>query len=341
MRLPGSAALPTTAEETMAEARPSMERAAISTGLARQVSEGLTRPGLKEISSSWLYDEMGSALFEAITLLPEYGLTRADERVIQRAAPAIASTMGASPFVAELGSGSGKKTGSILSACLRRGPVDYAPIDVSESALEACREKFAGMPGLALYPTVGNYLDGLARALEHRAPGQAVLVLFLGSTIGNFASPELPAFLGRIRGMLGEGDRFLVGADLEKAATVLERAYDDPMGVTAAFNKNLLAHLNAAYDGDFDLSRFEHEAVYNAEDRRIEMYLRSTEPQTVRLRALDLRFTLAQGERIRTELSHKFQLNELRQLARASGFLPEREWQDAEWAFAECLWCAG
>lgn len=308
--------------------------------MARLLVDGLSRPGLKEVSSSWLYDEMGSVLFEAITLLPEYGLTRADERVIQRAAPAVANIMGASPLVAELGSGSGKKTGAILSACLTRGPVDYAPIDVSESALGTCSEKFAGMPGLSVYPTVGSYLDGLARALERRAPGQAALVLFLGSTIGNFSSPELPAFLGRLRGMLGEGDRFLVGADLAKDAATLERAYDDPMGVTAAFNKNLLAHLNAAYGGDFDLSRFEHEAVYNAEDRRIEMYLRSTAPQTVRLRALDLRFALERGERIRTELSHKFQIDELRRLARATGFLPEREWQDAEWPFAECLWCA-
>jgi dimethylhistidine N-methyltransferase len=341
MRLPDSAAFLMTDEEMSTGARLSSRKPAAETGFAREVVAGLTQPKLKEISSSWLYDEMGSLLFEAITLLPEYGLTRADERVIQRAAPLIASTMGASPFVAELGSGSGKKTGTILSECLGLGPVDYAPIDVSPSALGACQGKFGGMPGLEMHPTVGSYLDGLALALERRAPGQAVLVLFLGSTIGNFSREDLPPFLGAIREMLCEGDRFLVGADLEKAPHVLERAYDDPMGVTAAFNKNLLAHLNAAFRGDFDLAKFEHEAIYNIADRRIEMYLKSTERQTVQLRDLDLRISLERGERIRTELSHKFKVTELRQFAQRAGFLPEREWQDAEWPFAECLWCAG
>lgn len=338
MPLPGSVAFPATCE-TALEGAPALAGKS-ATALGRRVIESLTQPGLREVPSSWLYDEMGSVLFEAITLLPEYGLTRADERVIERAAPAIARTMGPGPLVVELGSGSGKKTAAILEACLERGPVDYAPIDVSSSALEACREKLAERPGLHVFPTEGSYLDGLARALAHRATGQPVLVLFLGSTIGNFSREELPPFLRRIRGMLHERDRFLVGADLVKAAAVLEPAYDDPMGVTAAFNKNLLAHLNAAYDGDFDLARFAHEAVYNEEERRIEMYLRSAERQTAHLQALDLHLTLERGERIRTELSHKFHSAELDALAHAAGFLPEREWLDTEWPFAECLWRA-
>ncbi|MCC6265461.1 MAG: L-histidine N(alpha)-methyltransferase [Bryobacterales bacterium] len=338
MPLPGSVAFPATCEAAP-EGAPALAGGDAATR-GRGVIESLTRPGLREIPSTWLYDELGSVLFEAITLLPEYGLTRADERVIERAAPEIARLMGPSPLVVELGSGSGKKTAAILAASLELGPVDYTPIDVSASALEACREKLAEMPGLRVFPTEGSYLGGLARALAHRATGQPVLVLFLGSTIGNFSRRELPPFLRRIRGMLRERDRFLVGADLVKAAATLQRAYDDPAGVTAAFNKNLLAHLNAAFDGNFDLARFAHEAVYNEDERRIEMYLRSEERQTVHLQALDLHLTLERGERIRTELSHKFHSGELDALAHAAGFLPEREWIDAEWPFAECLWRA-
>lgn len=342
MYSPDSAALPST--DATAERPRDTVSEAIAGGeecsLAREVVDGLSRHAGKEIPSFWFYDELGSILFEAITLLPDYGVARADERVIGRAASPIAALLRPHALVVELGSGVGRKTGVILFEMLRQGRVDYAPIDVSASALEACGDKFEGVPDLEIHPVVGSYLDGLSSALARRMPGQDLLLLFLGSTIGNFSREDLPDFLGDIRRMLKQGDRLLLGADLDKSPHLLQRAYDDPMGVTAAFNKNILAHLNSAFRGDFDLALFEHEAVYNRAERRIEMYLRSVARQAVCLRDLDLRITLEAGERIRTELSHKFLPEELRRLAQAAEFLPEREWRDAEWPFAECLWRA-
>ena len=341
MPLPDSAAFLTT--DVAAETKLRIQSAETAAGLstfAAEVITGLTKQGLKEISSSWLYDELGSKLFEAITLLPEYGLTRADERAIARCARSVARSMGADTFVAELGSGTGKKTGVILDEFLPLGTLDYAPIDVSPSALEDCIRQVGAKSGLSVHPTVGSYLDGLRLALKRRRPEQRTLLLFLGSTIGNFLRSEARTFLREIREQLRPGDCMLMGADLEKEPRLLELAYDDPMGVTAAFNKNLLAHLNAAYDGDFDLTRFRHLAIYNRADRRIEMYLESLERQEVVLLDLDLRVSFEAGERLRTELSHKFNITELRRLAVDAGFDPQQEWVDREWPFAESLWRA-
>ena len=300
--------------------------------------EGLTREHCKEIPSSWLYDDLGSSLFEAITLLPEYGLTRADERLIRRCAPELVDYLGASPFIAELGSGSARKTRTILSACLEAGGVDYAPIDVSEAAVQTCAVNLRPVEGLRLHPTVGDYLGGLELALARREQGHTALVLFLGSTIGNFSRNQIPGFLRSIRTLLQPGDTFLLGADLVKPAEVLELAYDDPAGVTSAFNKNLLAHLNVSFHGNFDLTRFQHVAWYNDAERRIEMFLESLEDQNATLPDLDLCVRLRRGERIRTELCHKFTIEELRDFARGAGFQVAREWIDEEWPFAESLW---
>ncbi|MCW5963370.1 MAG: L-histidine N(alpha)-methyltransferase [Bryobacterales bacterium] len=305
---------------------------------------GLRREAGKEIPSGWLYDEVGSALFEAITRLPEYGLTRADERVIARCAPRLSDFVPPGAFVAELGSGSGRKTRAILEALSPsvhgRGHFAYAPIDVSPSALEACARDMETIEGLTVYPTVGAYLGGLANAMEQRQPGQSALLLFLGSTIGNFKRTEIAPFLGDLRAHLNEGDFLLLGADLDKAASVLELAYDDPAGVTAAFNRNLLGHINRSLGGDFHLHRFRHLAVYNRQERRIEMYLEATEAQQVWIEELNLRVSLHKGERILTEYSHKFRLDELRSYAKGAGFVVDEEWVDREWPFAECLWRA-
>lgn len=305
---------------------------------ARNLKEGLTREHCKEIPSSWLYDDLGSSLFEAITLLPEYGLTRADERLIRRCAPELVDYLGASPFIAELGSGSARKTRTILSACLEAGGVDYAPIDVSEAAVQTCAVNLRPVEGLRLHPTVGDYLGGLELALARREQGHTALVLFLGSTIGNFSRNQIPSFLRSIRTLLQPGDTFLLGADLVKPAEVLELAYDDPAGVTSAFNKNLLAHLNVSFHGNFDLTRFQHVAWYNHAESRIEMFLESLEDQNATLPDLDLCVRLRRGERIRTELCHKFTVEELRDFARGAGFHVAREWIDEEWPFAESLW---
>jgi L-histidine Nalpha-methyltransferase len=308
------------------------------------LKNGLARQNNKVIPSSWLYDEVGSALFEAITRVPEYGLTRADERQIARCAPRLPAFIGNAPFVAELGSGSGRKTRVILQALAQHTTgtqaIQYAPIDVSRSALEGCKRDMDSIRGLVVHPTIGNYLEGLGLALEMRPKGVRALVLFLGSTIGNFMRSEVAGFLTSIRRLLQPGDLLLLGADLDKPADVLELAYDDPAGVTAAFNRNLLGHLNRAFDGDFQLARFGHHAEYNRSERRIEMYLESCEAQQVCLATLDLRLSLRKGERILTEFSHKFRLEELRQMASDSGFETEEEWVDREWPFVESLWRA-
>jgi dimethylhistidine N-methyltransferase len=246
-------------------------------------------------------------------------------------------------IVAELGSGSGRKTRSILEALAAQqgaAPLTYAPVDVSASALEACQQAMQQVDGVTVEPTVGTYLDGLRVALQRRDPHQHALVLFLGSTIGNFQRTEVSRFLQGVRAQLRRGDCLLLGADLEKPASQLELAYDDPAGVTAAFNRNLLGHLNRTLGADFQLHRFRHLAIYNRAERRIEMYLESTEAQQVWMEELDLRVDLHKGERILTEYSHKFRLEELRGYAREAAFEPVEEWVDREWPFAECLWRA-
>lgn len=311
---------------------------------ASALRAGLRRSAGKEIPSSWLYDALGSVLFEAITLLPEYGLTRADERVILRCAPRLPQWISSGSLVAELGSGSGRKTRAILESLSGKGDaqaqVTYTPIDVSPTALDACAKEMQLVAGVTVHPTVGTYLDGLGQALKQRLAQQTALVLFLGSTIGNFQRTEIAGFLSGVRKQLKTGDFLLLGADLEKPAAVLELAYDDPAGVTAAFNRNLLGHINRNLGGDFQLHRFRHLAIYNRMERRIEMYLESTEAQQVWIEMLDLRVDFHKGERILTEYSHKFRLEELRGYGREAGFQPVEQWVDREWPFVECLWQA-
>ena len=185
-----------------------------------------------------------------------------------------------------------------------------------------------------------EYLDGLAAVVRGRAPGQKILVLFLGSTIGNFDRPAGEAFLGRVRDELEPGDRLLLSTDLVKPERVILRAYDDPVGVTAAFNRNLLARINRELGGDFDLARWRHRAVWNGGERRIEMHLVSTVTQTVRVSASRLRVDFLAGETIWTESSHKYTAREVRALAGRTGFECEAQWIDLEWPFAQSLFVA-
>ena len=307
---------------------------------ADAVRQGLTRPQ-RELPSRYLYDELGTALYEAITALPEYGLTRADERLIYRHADAILRHLPDPLLIAELGSGSGRKTRWILEAlAARAAPVIYYPIDISASALKKCRQELVGVGGLSLVGLEGSYLDGLQEVTAQRPPGHALLVLFLGSTLGNFERPAAEAFLGEIRALLQPGDALLVGTDLEKPVAALLGAYDDPLGVTAAFNRNVLARLNRELGADFELRRFHHHVRYDAPHRRIEMHLRSDRRQTVHIEGADLSCVFHADETIWTEACHKFNLDELRALAARTGFLSEAQWVDGEWPFAENLWIA-
>jgi L-histidine N-alpha-methyltransferase len=297
---------------------------------ACDVLAGLGKPQ-KELHSKYLYDELGSALFDAITVLPEYGLTRADDRLLQRHAAEIPREFCA---VAELGSGSGRKTRAVLGAL---GAVDYFPIDVSQAALDRCVREIGD--AARVHSIQGSYLEGLDHVTAERNGGP-LLVLFLGSTIGNFEPRCRTELLTRVRARLREGDAMLIGCDLIKPVDRMIEAYDDPTGVTAAFNLNLLGRINRELGGDFNLRAFAHQARWNSEERRIEMHLRSLRAQTVRIRDAFFRCDFEEGETIWTESSHKFRADEIPAMAREAGFTAERQWVDQEWPFAESFWRA-
>ncbi len=304
---------------------------------ASEVRAGLARPGQKELPSKYLYDDVGSALFEVISHLPEYGLTRADERLLQRHASEIVERLDAPVAVAELGSGSGKKTRWILEALSRWQRTFYYPVEISRSALLMCQRELSDIDSLSIVGFEREYLDGLLEVAAHRQRGQRLFVLFLGSTIGNFDRPAGVKFLAEVRRILEPGDSLLLGTDLEKSSAQLLKAYDDELGVTAAFNLNLLARINRELDADFDLGQFVHTARINDEARSVEMHLRSKRRQTVRIPATDLRVEFLEGETIWTESSHKYSADEVLQMARNAGFSCQAQWIDEQWPFAENL----
>lgn len=307
---------------------------------AAEVRAGLTKPDQKELPSKYLYDTVGSALFEVISVLPEYGLTRADERLLRRHAYDIVERLPAPVMVAELGSGSGKKTRWILEALARRQETYYCPIEISASALAMCRRELGDIDSISIVGFEREYLDGLLEVAARRQEGERLLVLFLGSTIGNFDRPAGLTFLRSVRRILQPGDSLLLGTDLEKPIPQLLLAYDDPLGATAAFNLNLLARINRELEGDFALNQFEHVAQFNPEARSVEMHLRSRRRQTVTIPAAELTVEFEKGETIWTESSHKYAPQELPQMARDAGFRCAARWVDEEWPFAESLFVA-
>jgi L-histidine N-alpha-methyltransferase len=303
---------------------------------AADVRAGLSKPQ-KELHSKYFYDDLGSALFEAITHLPEYGLTRADERLLRVHAPEIARLIPAQSIVVELGSGTGKKTRSILTSLNPpSGRVRFFPIDVSADALARCAHDLADVA--EVHPLQQSYLDGMATAIAERKSGESLLVLFLGSTIGNFERQCATEFLRSVSQCLQPGDALLVGADLVKNRERMLAAYDDPTGLTAAFNLNVLGRINRELGADFELLNFEHQAIWNEPERRIEMHLRSRKSQTVSIAEADLTVHFLSGETIWTESSHKFHLPELAELAGQTGFRMAAQWVDQEWPFVESLW---
>lgn len=307
---------------------------ALEDDFAREVRAGLTRSGQKTLPCRYLYDDIGSALFEAITFLPEYGLTRADARLVGQHAAEIAARVLGSVIVAELGSGTGTKTRAVLERFGQRLTA-YCPIDVSRAALERC-ERELGALGM-IVPLEMSYLEGLQHVADRRGPKETLLVLFLGSTIGNFEPEDAADFLASVREWMQPGDALLLGTDLVKPEEQMLAAYDDSTGVTAAFNLNLLGRINRELDGDFDLRQFEHVALYDAGAQRIEMHLRSRLQQVVNIRKTELLVEFLAGETIWTEVSHKFRPEQIAGLARAAGFRLERQWIDCEWGFAENL----
>jgi dimethylhistidine N-methyltransferase len=304
---------------------------------AAEIRAGLTKAGQKELASKYLYDEIGSQLFDVISLLPEYGLTRADGRLLRRHARDLVDRLPGDTMVAELGSGSGGKTRWILEAFSRRRHTSYFPIEISPTALAMCRRELADLESLSIVGFEREYLDGLLEVAARRRAGQRILVLFLGSTIGNFDHPADVRFLAEIRAILNAGDALLLGTDLEKPVDQLLDAYDDSLGVTAAFNLNLLARVNRELAADFALDQFDHMARFNPETRSIEMHLVSRCDQHVTVEKAGFSIALRQGETIWTETSHKYSLTEVEALARQTGFRRDAQWVDAEWPFAETL----
>jgi len=304
---------------------------------ADAVRDGLTKAGQKELPSKYLYDEVGSSLFETICVLPEYGLTRADARLLETHAKDIVERMPLPVSVAELGSGTGKKTRWVLEALSRRQRTFYYPIEISPSALAACEKELGQIDLVSVVGYEQTYLEGLRAVVRGRDSQEHLLVLFLGSTIGNFDREMGDEFLREVRSILRRGDALLLGTDLEKDEETQILAYDDPAGVTAAFNKNLLARINRELGADFDLTQFQHEARWNSAERRIEMHLRSMRAQTVTIPAALTRVDFAEGETIWTESSHKYRAADVLEMAKRTGYRCDGQWIDEEWPFAQNL----
>jgi L-histidine Nalpha-methyltransferase len=319
-----------------AAVRPAVASPAVA-AFAAEVHAGLTHTPQKELPSKYLYDEVGSALFEVITVLPEYGVTRAEEHLLTRYAGEIVDALPTDVTVAELGSGSGRKTRRILEALCRKRPTSYCPIEISRTALQLCRRELADIERISIVGYERDYLAGLAEVSRGRAPGEQLFVLFLGSTIGNFARLAATRFLRDIRAMLEPGDTLLLGTDLVKPVPTLLAAYDDAIGATAAFNLNLLARINRELDGDFDLAAFEHVARFNPDARSIEMHLRAKRRVEAHVGAAQLSVTLEAGETIWTESSHKYYADEIPAIAADAGFSCAHQWIEKEWGFAESL----
>jgi L-histidine N-alpha-methyltransferase len=309
----------------------------INSDLVADVREGLTKRGQKELPSKYLYDTVGSALFEVISLLPEYGLTRADERLLRRHSEDVVARLTPPTVVAELGSGSGKKTRFMLEALSRHRHISYCPIEISRSALTMCERELGDIDSVSIVGFEREYLDGLLEVAARRRAGEQLLVLFLGSTIGNFEHPADVKFLRQVRHILQSGDALLLGTDLLKPLPQLLEAYDDPLGVTAAFNLNLLSRMNRELHADFALEHFEHVARFNPDVSSVEMHIRSLKKQIVSIPAADLSVTLLEGETIWTESSHKYSLAEVSRIASEAGFRSDAQWIDEEWPFAENL----
>lgn len=303
-------------------------------GIAADVLDGLSRMP-RALPPKLFYDARGSALFEQITCLPEYYPTRTEAAILDANADEICSRIGCGVSVSELGAGTATKTRILLHSLLRRQEsVDYFPLDVSHAALQlAKRELSAEFEAVKVYPQVGDFKN--LAFLE--APASPRLVLYIGSSIGNLEQSEAIALLKSVAEHLSPGDHLLLGVDLVKDRDILLAAYDDRAGITAEFNKNLLARINHELGGNFALDDFQHVALWNEAAARIEMHLESKRAQLVRIDALGRTWSFSEGERIHTENSYKYTIDRLENLLHRSGFGVEQVWTDPQSWFAVSL----
>lgn len=289
---------------------------------------------------SWLfYDAAGSRLFDQITQIPEYYLTRTERAILSEHATEIVTNAAGDRALrlVELGAGSADKTRLLLTAAVeRQDTVFYEPVDVSATALIEAQLRIEDeIPGVLVSPRVEDYTHDLE--LDPTLPSERRLLLYIGSSIGNFEPGESLLLLERVRAALDPGDCLLLGVDLVKEEAILQAAYDDAAGVTAAFNRNILDRLNRELDADFRSDSFAHRAAWNAEKFRMEIHLVSEKSQTVWLPGIDLRVNFEPGESIHTENSYKYQTGAAEALLTKAGFTPEATWTDERGWFAVCL----
>ena len=292
----------------------------------------------KQLQSKYLYDPLGSSLFEAICRLPWYRITRAENRLLHAHADEIVAALDIEPAtIVELGPGSGEKL-AVLAGALQRGggTARVHIIDISSQALEQTEQRLTRLH-VSVVGHQSTYEVGLRRAARAREGHGTMLVLLLGSNIGNFDAPAALTFLRRIRDVLQPGDLLLLGADLVKPERDLQLAYDDPLGVTAAFNKNLLVRINRELGGTFDLDAFAHRAAWNRPDQRIEMHLVSRTAQTIRIAGCDITIQFAHDEHIWTESSYKYEPDQVERMGVETGFALRDQWIDADARFALSL----
>jgi len=303
------------------------------TPVGEEVSRGLTAQ--PKTLSPWLfYDAAGSRLFEAICEQPEYYLTRTESAILARHAEEMVRLAGAGRrlSILELGAGTAAKTGQLLrSAVQRQGRTVYRPIDVSGSALEAAKSRLeAELPSLTVDPVVTDYTSGLEEITADCVPEERRMVLYIGSSIGNFDPEDAHEVLRSVRASLSPGDTLLLGMDMVKDPTLLLAAYNDDAGVTAAFNRNVLRRINRELEANFDLERFRHGAIWNSARARVEMHLESTIAQRISIPALELEVCFARGETIHTENSYKFTGRRAKETLERAGFEVERSWTDPQ-----------
>jgi dimethylhistidine N-methyltransferase len=294
------------------------------------VVKGLTQTP-KTLPASYFYDDRGSDLFEQICELPEYYLTRTETTILQKCAIEVARITDICELV-ELGSGSSTKTRILLDAYNQLGyPLRYLPIDISAGILEnSARQLLADYDSLQVHALASTYELALQQLIPTQLPSR--MICFIGSTLGNLTPQECDVFFSQITSALHVGEYFLLGIDLQKPKHLLEAAYNDSQGVTAAFNLNVLVHLNRRFEGNFDPTQFAHKAIYNETQHQIEMHLQSLRSQIVQLRALDLTVQFEPGETILTEISRKFDLNTMQQELSSWGLKPLQSWTDPnEW----------
>ncbi|NJM69491.1 MAG: L-histidine N(alpha)-methyltransferase [Scytonema sp. RU_4_4] len=307
----------------------------VSPSAGNDVVKGLTQTP-KSLPPRYFYDDFGSELFEQICALSEYYLTRTETAILQQYASEIAQITGSCELV-ELGSGSSTKTRILLDAYHQFGySLRYLPIDVSAGMLESSAlALLEDYPTLQVQALAGTYEMALTQLEPTQLPTR--MICFIGSSLGNLNSQECDVFFSQMTDALEVGEYFLLGVDLQKPKHLLEAAYNDSQGVTAAFNLNMLQHLNWRFEGNFDTTQFEHWAFYNETENQIEMHLKSVRSHTFQLRSLNLNVHFEAGETILTEISRKFDVNSIQHELKAKGLVPQRVWTDSNQWFALLL----